>query len=432
MKSFVSDVFSVGISKFIIIFLSLATSIIVARYLGPEKSGIIASLLVYPSLFMSIGSLGIRQSTAYFLGKKMYNEDDIKTAITQIWAFSSILSLIVCFVLMYFFGNSPDNFFMILFALVPIPFSLFNTYNSGIFLGKNEIGFFNKINWIPSLITLLLTILLVVVLPFEINGYLIAMIGGPFFIFFILLFKNRFISAFSLKVNKGIVKKMLGLGLVYAFSLLIINLNYKIDIILLDKLSNQFETGIYSKGSSIVQYLWEIPMLLSTIVFARSAVSKNNKDFSIKVTQLLRVSLIVITLGSLSLFIFSDILIIGLFGNQFNQSISVQNILIPGVILLTVFKVMNMDLAGKGKPFVALKAMIPALIINVILNFMLIPNQGADGAAWASTVSYSVATFLFLIFYSRECDIPIKDIFYFQMSDFDFIYQKMKLKKNVL
>ena len=69
MVSFLKDTLSVGISKILMIVFGLATSIIIARTLGPEKNGIIAALLVYPSLFMSIGSLGIRQSTAYFLGK---------------------------------------------------------------------------------------------------------------------------------------------------------------------------------------------------------------------------------------------------------------------------------------------------------------------------------------------------------------------------
>src|SRR5690606_28480834 len=128
----------------------LTTSIITARYIGPEGNGIIAGLAVYPSLFMTIGSLGIRQSTTFFLGKKLFSEEQIKTAITQIWMFTTITSLIVCFILMYFFSTSGSNLILVFLALAPIPFSLFNTYNSGIFLGKNDIKTFNKINWIPT------------------------------------------------------------------------------------------------------------------------------------------------------------------------------------------------------------------------------------------------------------------------------------------
>src|SRR5690554_4960925 len=178
MASFIKDVFRVGLSKGAIIFFGLASSIITARYLGPEGNGIIAGLLVYPSLFMTIGSLGIRQSTTYFLGKKIFSEEEIKTAITQIWMLSSIISIFICYFLMTEFSKSGENILLVVLALIPIPFSLFNTYNSGIFLGKNEIGVFNKINWIPTVIIFVMTVVLVWALSLDIAGYMLAMIGG--------------------------------------------------------------------------------------------------------------------------------------------------------------------------------------------------------------------------------------------------------------
>lgn len=403
------------------IFLGLGTSIITARYLGPEGNGIISGLLVYPSLFMTIGSLGIRQSVTYFLGKKIYNEDEIKTAITQIWFLSTLFSVLICFFLIRYFNQTGNNLFLVTLAVLPIPFSLFNTYNSGVFLGKNEIGKFNKINWIPSLIVFIGTAGFVVAFQFEVAGALIALIGGPLFMASILLFKNKFIKAFSLQFNWKIIKSMLSLGIIYAVSLLVINLNYKIDIILLDKFSSSFEMGIYSKGSGITQYLWQIPMLLSTIVFARSAVSKNDRKFSYKVTQLLRVSMVAIGIASLLFFLFSEVIIVGMYGEDFRGSIQVLKFLLPGVLILTIFKVMNMDLAGKGKPWVSMKAMIPALVINIVLNIVFIPKFGANGAALASTISYSLAGSLFLLFYSKTTKISIKEIITYKKLDFAFL-----------
>lgn len=417
-SSFGKDVFSVGLSKGGIILSGLMTSIITARVLGPDNNGVIAALLVYPSLFMAIGSLGIRQSTTYFLGKKIYSENEIKTAITQIWMLSTVFSVSVCFVLMTYFSKSGDNLLLVGLALLPIPFSLFNTYNSGVFLGKNEIGAFNKINWIPAVVMLVSTFLLVYMLSLGVAGFLIAAVLGPLVISAILLFKNKFITAFSTSCNWEIVSKMLKLGLSYALALFIINLNYKMDVILIDNLSTSYQTGIYSKGASITQYLWQIPMLLSTVVFARSAVAKDDLKFSYKVVQLLRLSIIAVGVGAFSLYLLSKPLIITMYGVAFSGSIPVLKLLIPGVLLLTIFKVMNTDLAGKGKPWVSVKAMLPALLINVILNVVWIPEYGANGAAAASTISYSMAALLFLYFYSKEVKIPIKEIFRYRRKDF--------------
>lgn len=430
MRPFFKDLFSVGISNFFIIGFGLFTSIVVARTLGPIKNGIIAALLVYPSLFISVGSLGIRQSTTYFLGKDIYSEKEIKTAISQIWLLSTVISVLACFILITQFSKAGKDIYLVLLAIAPIPFSLFNTYNSGIFLGKNEIRQFNRINWIPPAIIFLSTIILLLVFTLGIKGYMVAMILGPVFIFVLLLFKNKFLKAFSIKFNWNIIKKMLQLGLVYAIALFVINLNYRIDIILLDNLSSPYETGIYNKGAVITQYLWQIPMILSTIVFARSAVSKDDKLFSYKVAQLLRISFLLIGLGSIVLYLFSEFIILTMYGVDFKDSVLVLNLLLPGVILLTIFKVMNTDLAGKGKPWVAVKAMFPALIVNIVLNLIWIPLYGSNGAAVASTISYSVGAVLFLYFYSKEVDIPIKEILYFQKTDFDPIFALIKKLKK--
>ena len=430
MKSFLEDVFSIGVSKVLMIVFGLTTSIIVARVLGPEKNGVIAALLVYPSLFMAFGSLGIRQSTTYFLGKGIFSEDQIKVAISQIWLFTAVFSIAACFVLIRYFSKSGENIWLVILALSPIPFTLFNTYNSGIFLGKNKIGTFNRINWIPTFIILLTTALLVWWLSYGISGYLIALIGGPLFISLILLFKNKFISAFSFHYNWTIIKQMLSLGLVYALALLVINLNYKIDVILLDNLSTAFETGIYSKGVGITEYLWQIPMLLSTIVFARSAVSKDDYAFSLKVAQLLRLSFLAIGLAATVLFLISEFLVVLMYGESFINSVNVLNTLLPGVLLFTIFKVINMDLSGKGKPWVSLKAMLPALVINIILNIIFIPKYGAVGAALASTISYSFAAVLFIYFYSKETKIPVLKIISYKASDFRPILDILKKVKK--
>jgi O-antigen/teichoic acid export membrane protein len=428
--SFINDFFKVSVSQGLIIIFGLAVSIITARYIGPEGNGIIASLTVYPSLFMSIGSLGVGQSTTYFLGKGIFTEEQIKTAISQIWILTTLIFLILGFILVYYFTNSGTNLTLVFLALLPIPFSLFNTYNSGIFLAKNDIKTFNKINWIPSLITLLGTLFFVMLLKWNVKGALIASVGGVLFMFFVLLVKNKFFNSFSLRFDWYIIKKMLSLGMIYAISLFIINLNYRVDLILLDKLSNPFELGIYTKTAGITQYLWQVPMLFSTIVFARSAVSKNEKSFSLKVAQLLRVSTIVILVLSVCLMFLSKVIIVAMYGEEFKEGASVLNYLLPGVIILTIFKVLNMDLAGKGKPWISLKAMVPALIINIGLNFFLIPDLGAKGAAISSMVSYAVAGILFLLFYSKAVGVQIGVILGYNLKDFDPIFKALKYLKK--
>ena len=427
MRSFIKDLSNIGLSKLLIIVFGIGRGIITARWLGPDANGTIAALAVYPSLFITFGALGVSQSATHFVGKGQFSEESIKTSISQIWMATAFLSTLISYFLIRFYSNSGENLLWIFLAIAPIPFSLFNKYNLGIFLGKNDIGSYTKISWLPPCIVFFFTVLLVVAFPFDVSGALCAAIGGPAFIFFVIILKNDFTKCIRFEFNWKIIRSLVSLGVVYATALLVINLNYKLDIILLDKLSTPFELGIYAKGVVITDYLWQIPMLLSTIVFARSSRAKNAIEFSRKVSQLLRLSIIFVGIGSVVLAFSARYIILIMYGNEFIKSAEVLLRLLPGVLLLTIFKVMNMDLAGKGKPWISMKAMIPSLLLNVVLNCILIPNHGANGAAISSAVSYTIAAVSFLYFYSEEVHLSIREILSYSRDDFLQIKNAFKL-----
>lgn len=434
--SFLKDLYSVFMSRVLVILAGVGGAVVTARYLGPEGNGIIASLMVYPSLFMTIGSLGIRQAAAYFVGQNRYSLNDIYGAVLAIWLVTSVFCLVSTYVLIKYFTKGDYSETLIMLAIIAIPFSLYNTYSSGIFLGKQNIKEFNQINWIPAVLNFCFTFLLVAIFPFGVMGSMLGTFIGVAVLPFFIVIKMKKIVSVKPVFNMVIIKSMLSLGIVYAISLLVTALNYKVDIILLNKYSTVFELGIYSKSANIVQYLWEIPTLVSTLVFSRSVGAKDPKEISLKVCRLLRFSCVLILVASVFMYVLSPFIINILFGAKFAQSAMVLKILLPGVLLLTVFKVLNMDVAGKGKPWLSMKAMVPAVIINIVLNIIWIPNYGANGSAMASLVSYSFAAIMFLFVYSKEVQIPVSVIFKFTKEDRDFVrdfYLKIvgKLPKNV-
>ncbi|WP_256003246.1 flippase [Pedobacter deserti] len=425
-NKFINDVIAVLSSRVAVMILGLGTSVITARYLGPENNGIISAITIYPSLIMNLASLGIRQATTYFVGRDEYDLKEIYSSILAIWIFTSSVSIAVCyFAIRYFSDQGGLSNTLIILAVIGIPFSLYNTYVSGIFLGRQNIKEFNRINWLPAANNLVFTFLFVVIFPFGIAGSMFATFLAVFILPFVLAIKVTKMVPFQPKFNFSLIKKMISLGVIYAVALLVMQLNYKADIILLDKLSTPYELGIYTKGANIVEYLWQVPMLLSTVIFSRSAAAKDSRAFSIKVTLLLKVAIVIIFFASLLLYFLSPFIIRTLFGEQFSGSINVLQVLIPGVLLHTVFLVLNMDMAGKGKPWLSMKAMVPAVILNVVFNLIWVPRYGAIGASLSSVISYSLSALLFLFIYSREAKISVKEIITFSGSDRIFFQEYM-------
>ena len=200
-SSFLTDLIAIFQSKVAIILFGFVMSIITARYLGPEGNGIIAALTVYPALFMSIGSLGIRQSTAYFVGQNKDSIENIYGAALSIWVFTTIIVVATCYLLIRFFTKEDYSGKLIFLAIAAIPFSLYNTYTSGIFLGKQNIREFNRINWIPAATNLLFTALFVIVIPLGVAGSMIGSVLAPLSMFFFIMWRIRKITTVKLNFD---------------------------------------------------------------------------------------------------------------------------------------------------------------------------------------------------------------------------------------
>ena len=69
---------AITFSSQILIFVSgLATSIILARALGPKGKGIYTLIILIPTVMLKLGSLGIEAANVYFTGSKKYKIEDI-------------------------------------------------------------------------------------------------------------------------------------------------------------------------------------------------------------------------------------------------------------------------------------------------------------------------------------------------------------------
>lgn len=420
-NSFLFDLLSVFTSRATVLSLGLFNTILTARYLGPEGNGIIAAVMVYPNLFMTIGALGIQQATTYYVGQKRFNLSQIYGAVLAILIFTTAFCMISCYILIHYLTKGHYSNLLVFWAIISLPFGFYTTYSSGIFLGLQKIKQYNSVNWIPSVINLVFTFLFIAVFPFGVPGSMAGTFLGVFILSFMVYFMIKKIVPVKPRFDFVIIRGVLKLGLIYAATAMIAVLNYKADIVLLERYSNSYQLGIYSKGAILVELLWQIPTVLSTITFSRSTAAKDPKAFSLKVCSLLRFASVLILILSI-LFYFSAHFVIALmYGKAFDGSADVIKILLPGVVLMTIYKVLYMDIAGKGKPWKSIEAMLPAVIVNIALNIWWIPKYGANGSAMASMVSYSLSAIIFLFIYSKHTSIPLKTMFTFSADDKELV-----------
>jgi Na+-driven multidrug efflux pump len=74
---------------------------------------------------------------------------------------------------------------------------------------------------------------------------------------------------------------------------------------------------------------------------------------------------------------------------------------LPGIVFLSVGKILASDLAGRNRPEYGMWASLASLSLTVALDIVLIPRLGITGAGIVSSVAYAVTFIILLGWYVR-------------------------------
>lgn len=429
-RSFLRDTFSVLASNTFSIGIGLLSGVLLARLLGPEGRGTYAAMLVVPTVLYTLSELGIKQSVIYFIGRGIHPLKDVIGSIIYIFFFASVLSFSGCILIFIFLGyDEKYEWILWVTATLIIPAKLLISYSSGVFLGQEAINKFNRLSWAPPIVNLLGLLLLVYFANLKVWGALLAMLLSQLVLSGYAFFLMSRTTDISFGLNFNLIKEILKAGIVYAVALFFIQLNYKIDILLLEALASQAEVGYYSLGVSLTEQIWLLPTALGIVILSRTANSSDHRQITNSVLLIMKASFILALLMCVVLFFLSPFIIPLIYGEDFVPSVSVIQAILPGILVFIIFKVINSQFAGMGKPEIALKIFIPAVFLNVLLNFLLIPRLGAIGAAIASDISYGASAVAILLTYKRLMNISIKKLLMFDKGELEVI-KRLLMKRG--
>lgn len=416
-RRFLRDFIGVLNSNVFSIICGVLVVILLTNVLGAEGFGLYYALLVIPIIVVSLTHLGIRGASIYLIGQKKYSDDHLVSTVLTLLIFTSIIGVILSTGAYYILYEPEYTITLIALVVLIIPFRLAVVYIGGIYFGKDEIKKANQLEWSINLINLILAVILVWWLKTGILGAVISLTVANILVGSYAIYSMTRTFNIRIRYFPEIVRSILKLGVLYAFTFFVIQLNYRLDILLLEKLSTMHEVGIYSLGVHIAEQLWQVPFAISIVLFSRTANLEDQNKITSQTITLARQSVILIIILSAIAIILAPHLIPLVFGNEFIESVQILNLILPGVIILVVFRVLSGQLAGIGKPQYAIYIFLPALIINLILNYLWIPEYGAKGAAFASDISYALGTIGYWIIFAKITGVSKLEIFKYNRND---------------
>ncbi|MBD2845941.1 polysaccharide biosynthesis C-terminal domain-containing protein, partial [Paenibacillus sp. IB182496] len=395
-----------------------AVSVLLARLLGAEGRGVIAAVFLIPTLLLYVADLGVRQATAYFTGRQVYAYEDIVKTSAFMWLVTSAgaTAAIAAYYAVFYVGKYELPLLAI--ALATMPFTLLVNYAKGILQGRDRVGKVNNLEMLNVGVNVAAVLVLLGLLKLGVLGAaLVQLLMGLLVAVQALRMVRQIAGGVRIGYVKGLPTAFLKKGLTYAATLFVLQLNYRIDVLMLERMASVREVGLYTVGTTLAELIWQLPAAAGMVLFAKSAGSKSEGEATRRAAKLLRVMLPVLIAVCLGLGVFAPLAVDLLYGADFDGSAQVIRLLLPGIVVMTFFKILNADLAGRGKPLFALGAYILPLVLNVVLNLIFIPQYGIEGTALTSTISYTVGGLLFLYLYLRETGLRLTDVLILRPGD---------------
>lgn len=394
-------------SKLIMFGLSLTVGVLIARALGAVGRGQYALYYTLTMLGMVFSKTGVEVAAMYHIS---IEEDNILEIVGTCLVTGLVVSSVVSCILYLYFSISGKILFPgfmqfgIYCAMIAIPNMLFCIYARLLLLGRKKIISFNTLNWI-SQIVMLIGVIIVLYTKTTVNNIILVHIISLLFNSFIALILLKRANIFSLRFKRLIFKKLIRYGFPTAIGNICKNLVLKVDILILGYLSGDASVGFYSIAVGLSEKLFLLPNSLQSLIVHWVA-SEKDKHFIEKVYKNL---CYILSFGALILVIVSGPAIKILYPG-FEPAIPVTYILIPATLMFSMYTIMAGYVLGSAhtKDYLFFNA--AALVMNIVLNLLLIPKLGMQGAAIATLVSYGFLNIAVIVFYFRTSKSTLRSL----------------------
>ncbi|MDD5639085.1 MAG: flippase [Candidatus Pacebacteria bacterium] len=424
--------FTLG-SRIITLFFSLLVGIIVARTLGPSGKGLLAVVAMVGTVAVSLGNLGIRAFNTYAVSNKSVEKKNIIGNSFWTGLILGVIGFVVISVLALnfpvFFRNIPRSY--LLLYLISLPFLFWSNFFSGILTGEQKFRKLNIFSIITQAINLIGVILLLLVFKLDVFYVLlwyalINIISALLPMGFVFL-KNGIFLGLNLKVLKATLNYGIRICLTGIFSLLIL----RIDLYMVNFFKGMAESGLYSLASTFGDIFFIVPYSIVTVMFPKiNAENRSKKESVAKYSRLSLLSVLIMAVGVL---LFIKLFIGLLYGQEFLPSVQPILLLLPGLIALSTSTVLSQYFLSTGYPFKLTICWFLATILNIVLNFLYIPQYGMIAAAISSTITYLLVFGFHYYFFYKETKMGFYDVFVPRKDEIKSILERIYgfLRKNI-
>ncbi len=384
--------------KVVKLILALYVTSLIAKEYGPDTFGLLSTGLTSLVIITVMGNAGLQRIIVREVSQSNERSEIVKIYSTAfytrlVFCLMTILVAVVLFLIFKFNGI----ILVILCSVMFVPFNVYESYSQAhgnfktisitkaivnVAFSLMKITFINGGAAYKSVFCLVFLEFLFIAIIYT--GYIVNGNFGRALI----SYRNFDVALCKKMLSEGKFEVLAGVGGI---------LFMKIDVLMIAAISGMEEAGIYSAATKVSEVWYFIPLALisATYVKLSNSRSKSYQEYM----NLLQILMTYCTVASLIVAIFlvfmSESIIGFIFGGDYARSAIILTI--HGFCAIFVFmgSVSGTYLVLEKKLRKNFNRNIFGLIVNAVLNFILIPFYGAEGAVVSTLISIISAFFIY-------------------------------------
>jgi O-antigen/teichoic acid export membrane protein len=174
---------------------------------------------------------------------------------------------------------------------------------------------------------------------------------------------------------------------------------FHVDVVMLRTLLDGETTGYYKAALALAEYVWFVPVVLKTLLLHSSSslwADGRTERITQLSTRVTRYTILLVGVMAIGLATLADSFVPLYYGQEFEVAVLPLLLLLPGTVGFAGARPLQAINQGSGKLRVLIAATGVAAGMNLVLNALLIPAFGMNGAAVATSTSYASMFGLFV------------------------------------
>lgn len=379
-----------SVAKILWVGASLLTSVITARWLGPDGRGVFVAALAWATMFATFGHLSLGQVIIHVAATR--KDDWLPQFVGSTLAILAVVAVTAYALAVGAYALTGGRIFnhltpgLLALAFCGLPFMLWVENGNGILLSIDRLPVMNAAQVTGAIMTLVLTWVAVALLHLRVHGAVGATAVAQALAFAIsagyLVRRCRGLSV-SADAVRWLLRGSVRLHLNTVGTILFTQAN----VLILNQYRPPAETAQYQIAFQIMSALQIIPAAVSAVAY--SLVSKLGPDAAWPRHRRLLIEVVALVTCVVAVaWIVAPTVIPLVFGRGFAPAVPLLRIMLLGGVGMTISSVMASQWIARGLFLQASLITLGVGIATVAANALAVPRYGTSGAAWVTVGTY--------------------------------------------